>query len=1035
MVANSKVLFSQGIGLNEHYMITKRLLSIEDGLPSRLISASIQDKDGFMWFATANGLSRYDGNVFKNYNTKNSKLHSNLVTQLFIDADNHLYIKFATDPLHSDQNLNLQVLDLMDYSFKRLEDIFPDAPINPEKIQSVSSDGLGNTFFLMLQPDQVWQYSKKSGFRMRSNLKKLSDKDSAFSTANAQLISSLGCAAVKIRGCNQINCIFPNTAFAIKTRRGFDTQLVGINTSGEIVYFEEKTNIYHAIDRDGTTKSMSVKPLGISTPEDTTSDISLNQNQVLYKMDKYKQWYVLQGNGFVLVRDTLDIRNIGMNSIYSVFRDRLGNIWFSTPRGVYQVTIHENKFQHLFANNRFVKFEHSIRGIYADLKDGPESDNKIYVLFETDNLRIQSKQSVTEISEESGFAILKKKDIFYISNTRLLSYNPSKNEVRTLTDYANIGEIWSMASLSDSLLVLGGSNGVMLYNENTHQIRQIPMLQHIKQPPSFVYRFLKSTQKGWIAVAENGIYFINDRFEIVDYYASGHPQMEKRMPFTGIYDLYEDKAGVAWLAMNGEGLIRWNWNTRNPMAAENIKKFTVDNGLPDNILYRVEEDAFNNLWISSYNGLVRFNKSDFSTKIYKSKDGLANLEFNRISSFKDANGWMYFGGFNGIDAFDPAKMKDDIIENSLPFRLTGLTKFSTEKNMLMEVLNEFNADKKLTMNVGDRFLTVSFSLLDFENRTHRYAYRIEGMDKDWNYINENSIRISSLPYGKMTIHIKTQLESGNWNAQEIVISVAVLKPFYLQYWFVVSALIILIGVVYGIFFYRTRKFNKAAIKLEQVVQDRTQSLNATLHEKEILLTEIHHRVKNNLQVISGLLELRKLGIEDEQGKAAFNESQSGIMSIALIHELLYQNENVGSLEFNVILNNIISNVTQLFGKQDKKIAFDLVPNQFVFNMDTAVTLGLIMNELLTNAFKYLPGNKHNRVVIEIKEWENGAFWMSFRDNGPGLALGFSFEKVTTIGFSMLKSLAMQLHGSISYEYQQGSKFVVIFKERNVKVKN
>ena len=128
-------------------------------------------------------------------------------------------------------------------------------------------------------------------------------------------------------------------------------------------------------------------------------------------------------------------------------------------------------------------------------------------------------------------------------------------------------------------------------------------------------------------------------------------------------------------------------------------------------------------------------------------------------------------------------------------------------------------------------------------------------------------------------------------------------------------------------------------------------------------------------------------------------------------------------------------MAQLFGKQDKKISFDLVPNQYVFNMDTAVTLGLMMNELLTNAFKYLPAHQHNKVLIEIKEWENGAYRLSFHDNGPGLASGFSFENVTTIGFSMLKSLAMQLHGSITYEYQQGSMFVIIFKERHVKAKN
>jgi signal transduction histidine kinase len=256
------------------------------------------------------------------------------------------------------------------------------------------------------------------------------------------------------------------------------------------------------------------------------------------------------------------------------------------------------------------------------------------------------------------------------------------------------------------------------------------------------------------------------------------------------------------------------------------------------------------------------------------------------------------------------------------------------------------------MNVGDKFLTISYSLLDFQNRPHRYAYRIDGIDKDWYYVNENVIRISSLPYGKFKLHIKAQLESGNWNEQEILIPIHVLKPFYLLF----------VLFVYLIILYRTRKFKKDSLILEQKVQQRTERLNKALSEKELLLTEIHHRVKNNLQVISGLLELRKSGIEDEKGMAAFNESQSGIMSIAMIHELLYQNENVGKLEFNVILNNIISNVAQLFGREDRKIIFEILPNDFVFNINTTVTLGLIMNELLTNAYKYLPAHKKNKEV-------------------------------------------------------------------------
>ena len=480
--------------------------------------------------------------------------------------------------------------------------------------------------------------------------------------------------------------------------------------------------------------------------------------------------------------------------------------------------------------------------------------------------------------------------------------------------------------------------------------------------------------------------------------------------------------------MNGDGLIRWNWNASHPIASENFKKFTIEDGLSDNILYRIEEDNNKNFWISSYSGLVKFNKDNYSTRIYRTKDGLVNTEFNRISSFKDEDGIIYFGGQNGIDAFDPATMNEDSKESSVPFQLVGLSKFSSAKDTLVEISKELKTQNEIIMNVGDKFLTMSYSLLDFQNRPHRYAYRIDGIDKDWNYVNENVIRISSLPYGNFKLHIKAQLESGNWNEQEILIPIHVLKPFYLESMFIVFASLLFVLFVYLIILYRTRKFKKDSLILEQKVQQRTESLNKALSEKEILLTEIHHRVKNNLQVISGLLELRKSGIEDEKGMAAFNESQSGIMSIAMIHELLYQNENVGKLEFNVILNNIISNVAQLFGKQDRKIIFEILPNDFVFNINTTVTLGLIMNELLTNAYKYLPAHQKNKVVVRVMKLNKNSFQLIFHDNGPGLPSDIDFDALETIGFSIIKSLVKQLHGSLAYEYEQGSKFVIDFED-------
>lgn len=544
-----------------------------------------------------------------------------------------------------------------------------------------------------------------------------------------------------------------------------------------------------------------------------------------------------------------------------------------------------------------------------------------------------------------------------------------------------------------------------------------------------VYRIFKSKVKGWVAVAENGIYFINDQCVVFDYYSKKQADKEKCLPYSGIFDFHEDSSGIAWMAMNGEGLIRWNWNIPHPMATKNFKKFTTENGLSDNILYRIEEDNKNQLWISSYSGLVKFNKSNFSTKIYRTKDGLVNAEFNRISSFKDARGRMYFGGQKGIDAFDPDSLSAEVNTKSTPFRLVSLHKFSSEKDTITDLTGSYLYHKEIVMESGDHSLTISFSLLDFQDRPHRYAYKIDGLDKDWNYMNENVVRISRLPYGKQTIHIKAQLESGNWNTQEILIPVTVLKPYYLQTWFIISLFILMSIIFMLIYLFRVKKLEKDKSRLEALVQKRTNSLSEALEDREMLLKEIHHRVKNNLQVITALLQLQKDELKDEAAQAAFSEGQSRVSSIALIHQNLYQKKDLGSIAFKTFLQDLSKQVAELFENENRQMIVDLNLDELFIDIDTAVPLGLIVNELLTNSYKYAFANqKEVKVSISLVQTDKGMYQMTYRDNGPGLREVPDYNQAKTLGMNLIGGLAKQLSGSAKYRYEQGSTFIIEFKD-------
>ncbi len=994
------------------------MLSMEDGLPSRMINDVLQDHDGFMWFATANGLCRYDGHSFKMYNTQNAPFLTNNITRLAVDSKNHLFIQFTLNSGSNYSANTYQVFDLKTYQFIKLNEALPNMPFTTEQIQLMCHDELGYIFFFTDKPYKLWQYSNASTFELRAEFSNLSNGNISISPL-----------IVSMNAVNDCIVIYINESCSYLIRRGwapvefkFVQNVIGILDGKQFFLYDASLKKNMTIDSLGNTSKLPNTSIVSSTGWNIPNYKGPSQ---LFKSEGYN-YYLLKENQWVEIFNAIEQKNLGYFGIPSYCEDRNGNYWFCTDKGVYQVNIRKNKFEHLFCNAQINKIGNDpVRAIYADQNQKGEKRVFAMVSFQ---LRVKEEQE-SIIQNMGGPILLKKNEWLYTASgsTVLTKLNLTSGKTRSYP-FLYIGETWSIADFSDSLLLIGGSSGIQIFNTISGMSRLINYNQKNISPPVNVYRIIKTKSKGWVAVAENGIYLINENPSVYDYYGKGQQNPEHRLPFTDIFDFYEDKSGVAWLAMNGEGLIRWNWNSPHPMLAENFKKFTIENGLLDNILYRIEEDNNNNFWISSYSGLMKFNKINFSTKNYRTKDGLTNTEFNRISSFKDDEGIMYFGGQNGIDVFDPRKMNADSKESIVPFRLVGLSKYASKKDAIVDVSKDLKTFQEIIMNVGDKLLTISYSLLDFQDRPHRYAYRIEGIDEDWNYVNENVIRISSFPYGKFKLRIKAQLESGNWNEQEILIPIHVLKPFYLQTLFIVITSLIFVFFVYLIIVFRTRKFKKDSIILEQKVHQRTESLNMALSEKELLLTEIHHRVKNNLQVISGLLELRKSGIDDEKGMAAFSESQSGIMSIAMIHELLYQNENVGKLEFNVILNNIISNVAQLFGKQDRKIVFEIEPNNYVLNINTSVTLGLIMNELLTNAFKYLPAHQQNKVVIKVSQMGNHLYRLIFHDNGPGLASGVDFEKPVTIGFSMIKSLVKQLHGGIFYEYEQGSKFVIDFEE-------
>ncbi len=205
-------------------------------------------------------------------------------------------------------------------------------------------------------------------------------------------------------------------------------------------------------------------------------------------------------------------------------------------------------------------------------------------------------------------------------------------------------------------------------------------------------------------------------------------------------------------------------------------------------------------------------------------------------------------------------------------------------------------------------------------------------------------------------------------------------------------------------------------------------LKESLNEKEILLKEIHHRVKNNLAVVSGLLDLQAMSIPEEHIRFLFTECQNRIHSIALIHTKLYQSDNLGFIDFGEYLESLSSDLLSMYGNIG--IGIEVECPGILVDLDTAIPLGLIVNELMTNAMKYaFPGNNSGTIRVVLDQKSDSLIELNISDNGIGLPEDFDFDSLESLGLQLVTSLTNQIDGTFSYHRDTGSRFEIIFPNK------
>ncbi len=238
-------------------------------------------------------------------------------------------------------------------------------------------------------------------------------------------------------------------------------------------------------------------------------------------------------------------------------------------------------------------------------------------------------------------------------------------------------------------------------------------------------------------------------------------------------------------------------------------------------------------------------------------------------------------------------------------------------------------------------------------------------------------------------------------------------------------------IVFAIYLYKTSKRRKAMNLLlaeqNHELDQKNHIIHLALEEKDILIKEIHHRVKNNLQIISSLINLQAMRVEDPTVHDVLDEMQRRIMAISSIHQKLYQGESVAFINMKEYLDEVINSIHIAFDQSNHEVEYQVDIQDIQLSIDFAVPIGLMINELATNSYKYaFKKTDNNLLKVALIKSGNEDYELTLADTGPGLPEGIVIEKSQSLGLRMVVLLTRQIKGSFSYTFDQGAVFKIRF---------
>ena len=1020
--------------------ITFSYISINEGLSQSTVFSIDQDKRGNMWFATYDGVNKYDGYAFTVYqhNEDDPNSIANDISRIVkTDSQGRVWIGTRDGLSRSDEENDIFQNFFYEKNGKHLQ-VNGIEEISPEQLLISTPEGL-----------------------IMFDIKESKFIDDSFSTAMHKTIAS-----TLYRQDDQIY-IGTSTdglyTYSI-TQKTFEKVIPILGTKQiQAILQQSPTRIWVATEGAGlfliNPKTKEIKNY-LHSPSNPKS-ISSNYIRSL-AMDSQNRLWIGTFNDLNIYHEGTDsfasyssnpVENgsLSQRSVRSIFMDSQGGMWLGTYFGGLN---YYHPIRNRFKNIRNIPYKNSLsdnvvscivedkdKNLWIGTNDGGLNlYNPITQRFTSYTL--QEDESARGIGSNNIKAVYvdEKKSLVYIGThaggLSILHRNSGQVENFNQRNSQLVNEnVYAILPDGEGNLWLGTLSALVRFNPEQ---RSFTTIEKEKDGTPVVSKqittlFRDSHKRLWIGGEEGLSVFKQEGLDIQK--ASILPVSNVTKLFTNC--IYEASNGVIWVGTR-EGFYCFNEKDKQ------IKRYNTTNGLPNNVVYGILEDSFGRLWLSTNRGISCFNPETEKFRNFTESDGLQSNQFNTASYCRTSVGQMYFGGINGITTFRPELLLDN--PYTPPVVITKLQLFNKvvrpddETGILTKNISE---TKSITLKSWQTAFSIEFVVSNYISGQHNtFAYKLEGYDKEWYYLTDSrTVSYSNLPQGTYQFLVKAANSDGKWNPIPTALEIIVLPIWYKTWWALLIFFATFAGFITFVFrFFWMRKSMEAQLEIERRDKEHQEEINQM---KMRFFINISHELRTPLTLILTPLQeiINKISDRWTRNQLEYIQRNANRL-LHLVNQLMdYRRAELGVFELKAKKGNAHQLIQDNFLFYDKlarhkKITYtlhsELEDKEVLFD---ANYLELIVNNLLSNAFKYTESGQS--ITVTLKE-ENGWLLLQVSDTGIGIPInkqGKIFERFyqiesehvgSGIGLSLVQRLIELHHGRIELDSEEnkGSTFSV-----------